>query len=331
MAITDESIRRQSESAIKQWGDQWREHAKIHSKFVMKSLDDFEYSGLGSTVVAAANGWSLEVEMPTLVAKKNVADIMCCDKSLGHLIRHGIKPKYLMLCDANVDYEKYMKPYEKELEETILFSNVCANPKWTHNGNWKDIYFFVNMDILNSEKEFCELSRCGNIIPAGTNVSNAMIILLTRCDNNVRRNFFGYDKILLVGFDYSWSIKGNYYAFNTDGDGKANYMRHIHAKNIRGDYAYTSTNLAFSAQWLDKYINTFRLPVVQCSKDSIFLTSHLGTLSDQMEYAFKKEDRFEVKESVQQIKRMQQEIRKLQGALQDISSEHYFSMLRSVA
>src|SRR3990167_1437308 len=290
MKMDVDAIRKQSESAYKQWAVQWREQAKTHSKYPMKSWEEFHNAGIGRAVVAAANGYSLEKEMPTLIENKDRVDILCCDKSLGHLIKNGIRPTYCMVCDANVDYEKYLKPYENELQDTILFMNVCGNPKWTENGNWKDRIFFVNMDVLGSEKEFMALSGCKNVMPAGTNVSNAMIVLLTQCDNEVgRKNFFGYDKILLVGFDYSWEVElyavsnregdevglfksmneaceyiansedkkdlfiemrgGSYYAYDRDGGGKANYMRHVYTRNFAGKYCCTSTNLAFSAVW----------------------------------------------------------------------------------
>jgi hypothetical protein len=282
-------------------------------------------------VVCAANGWSLELEIETLKKHQGNVDILCCDKSLGHLIKNGIKPTYVMICDANVDYERYLKPYENELEQTILFSNVCANPKWTHNGNWKDVYFFVNMDILGSEKEFSGISGCKNIMPAGTNVSNAMVILLTQSDNTYgRRNFFGYDKLLLIGYDYSWNPKGNYYAFNPDGDGKANYMRHIYTRNIKGDYVFTSNNLAFSAVWLDKYVSTFKLPVVQCTRESVFLTRYIGSLDAQMQYSFRREDSGKVRSGVKRLKELQSEKKALEQMLHQIAWDHNQALVQSL-
>jgi hypothetical protein len=328
--MDESAIRKQSESAYNQWAAQWREHAKIHSKYAQKSWRDFENIGIGKAVLCAANGASLELEMPTIQAKAKNVDIMACDKSLGHLIRAGVRPTYVLVCDANVDYEKYLKPYEKELQDTVLFINVCANPLWSANGNWKDIYFFTNQDILGSEKEFNQISGCVNTMPAGTNVSNAMIVLLTQSDNTGRRNYFGYDKILLVGYDYSWTPLGSYYAYDKDGGGKHSYMRHVYTRNIAGDYAFTSSNLAFSAMWLNKYVDAFRLPVIQCSKQSVFLTRTLGVLSEQMDYAFRREDSDRVREMTARLHAIQSEKHTLLGTLRQIATDHHFAVVRSV-
>lgn len=326
------AIKAQSEAAYGQWAAQWREHAKIHSKFSMKKWDELENSGIGKAILLVGNGWSLEKEIETIKKYKDQVDIICCDKSLGHLIKNGIKPTYCLVADANVNYEKYMQPYENDLDQTTMFVNVCANPKWTHNGNWKEMFFFINKDALNSEVEFQKLSGCENIVVAGTNVSNAMMIVLTQCDNIVgARNFMSYDKYLLIGYDYSWSAEGNYYAFDKTGGGKINYMRHIYLQNLRGDLCFTSNNLMFSAQWLDKYIGTYNLPVVQCSEDSIFLTRYKGVLADQMQYSFKRSDVDFVKESLKKLKEINKERSRLTLQLRAVASSHHNAMLMSVS
>jgi hypothetical protein len=129
--LTSDAILKQSQAAYKQWAPQWREHATFHSKYAMKSWQDFFAIGIGKACVLAANGWSLELEMDVLREHQKNVDIICCDKSLGHLLRNGIRPTYCLVADANVNYEKYLQPWETELGDTILFMNVCGNPKWT--------------------------------------------------------------------------------------------------------------------------------------------------------------------------------------------------------
>jgi hypothetical protein len=326
--LTSDAILKQSQAAYKQWAPQWREHATFHSKYAMKSWQDFFAIGIGKACVLAANGWSLELEMDVLREHQKNVDIICCDKSLGHLLRNGIRPTYCLVADANVNYEKYLQPWETELGDTILFMNVCGNPKWTERGNWKDLYFFANMDILHSEREFVKLSGCVNVMPAGTNVSNAMMVLLTQSDNDHgRRNFFGYDKLLLVGYDYCWRLDGNYYAYSKDGDGKANYMRHVYTRTIGGDFAVTSNNLAFSAFWASKYVDSFKLPVVQCSKESIFQTPYQGVLSEQIRYAHRREDSLKFRRLDAELAALQVQADKARLALRDMALEHYRSLI----
>jgi hypothetical protein len=319
----------QSKAAYGQWKEQWREQAKTHSEYKMKSLLDFENIGVGRTVLCVANGYSFEENIETIKAHRENIDILCCDKTLGHLLDNGIVPTYCLVCDANVSFEKYLEPYKDQVKNVVLFINVCANPKWTEGIAWKDRYFFVNKDILQSEKEFSALSGCDNLIPAATNVSNAMVVLLTQSDNGGRVNFFGYDKICLIGYDYSWKADGKYYAFDKDGDGKTHYMRHIHALNEAGDYVYTSGNLAFSASWLEKYVTTFKLPVVQCSKSGIMGQSFGGDLAKNLSYRYKPQDATLVRELIERLNKARHEARKLDTVLKEISRDHYRSYVAS--
>ena len=324
-------IKQQSEAAYKQWSRRWKKHSKIHSSLDTKnSIQDFENVGIGKAIVCVANGYSFEENLETLKKYQDKVDIMCCDKTLGHLIDNGIFPTYALVCDAKVNYRKYMKKWEDKLDKTTLFINVNANPQWSHAGNWREKYFFVNKDIIGSEKEFSELSGCPNVIPAGTNVSNAMLILLTLCDNNLKRNFFGYDKILLIGFDYSWKYGGKYYAFDEAGGGKVKYMRHAYITTPSGECAYTSGNLAFSMNWIHEYIKVFQLPVVQCGKDSILFFGKTHDLEEQIQYKYKTEDRYEVKRRVDELRKLIARQEQLKGEVNKIAKDHFWSFARSV-
>jgi hypothetical protein len=328
--MNEQMIREQSKAAYAQWAPQWRDHAAQNAVFFMKSLEDLQNTGVGKAVLCVANGYSFEENIETIKKHQHNVDIMACDKTLGHLIDNGIKPKYLIMCDANVDYERYMAKWKDQLQDTILLANVCGNPLWAKNGNWKDKYFFINKDILQSELEFSQISGCKNFIPAGTNVSNAMVVMLTQSDNGGRQNFFGYDKILLIGYDYSWRHGGKYYSFNKDGDNKASYMRHIYTNTTDGDFAYTSGNLHFSAQWFLTYVKAFNLPVVQCSGKSILHGLKVSNLDEQMTYRFKPEDSTKVKSALVERTRLLKELKKQESIIQTISQAHWQSFLCSV-
>ena len=324
--MTPEEVRRQSENAYAQWAVQWREHCKIHSAYPQKPLTDFIGTGVGKAILCVANGNSFEENIDVIKANKDKCDIICCDKTLGHLIDNGIFPQFCVVCDANVDYEKYLKPYEKQLQNTILFNNACGNPKWTANGNWKDVYFFVNKDIIKSEIEFSNLSKCSNFIPAGTNVSNAMIVFLTQSDEAGARNFFGYDKILLIGFDYCWS-DSKYYAFDNSGSGKDNYMRHMYVINGAGELCYTSGNLFFSYQWIQKYVSAYHLPVVQCSKRSLLIGCRKGDLAEQMNYTFDKEDSLKLRDMIKIKDNLLRNLRQIDNSLEELARKHTYNFL----
>lgn len=330
MSLTPDQIKEQSLRAYGQWREVWRKNALTNSKFAMKSLEDFENSGVGKAVLCVANGESFQTEIETIKKYKDNVDILCCDKTLGHLLENGIKPTFCIVCDAKVDYAKYMEKWKDQLQDTILFSNVCANPEWAENGNWKDKYFFGNMDVLGSEKEFMGLAGCPNAVPAGTNVSNALVVFMTQSDNTGRKNFFGYDKILLIGFDYSWTEAGNYYAFDKEGNGKHNYMRHMYLRNANNDLCFTSNNLAFSAKWLESYLVSFKLPVVQCSKATVLPIKNMGVLAEQMQYSFKQDDQKKVVDLIKQRNQLIAKRKQIEASLMAMGREHYYSFIATV-
>lgn len=328
--MDSQRIMDQSKAAYGQWAPQWREHCKINSKIPMKNLENYQATGIGKAALCVANGYSLELEIETIKKYQNNVDIFACDKTIGSLLDHGVVPDFCIICDANVDYETYLEPWKDKLKDTVAIMNVCGNPKWVHGIEWKDVYFFVNKDILKSEHEFSALSGCKNIVPAGTNVSNAMVILLTQSDNEGKRNFFGYDKILLIGFDYCWIYGGNYYAFDKTGGGKSNYMRHIHCQTADCDWAYTSGNLAFSAEWLTKYVKTFDLPIVQCTKKTILSSLRFGVLEEQMQYKGQTEDSLGVRKIVAELQKLVKRQSEIQKYLVDVERRHALSFLQTV-
>ena len=322
-------IKTQSINAYNQWAVKWRDHSKQHSVYKQRNLIDLENSGVGKACLIVANGYSFEENIETIKKHQDNVDIFCCDKTLGHLLDNGIVPKYCMVCDASVDYDKYLAPWKDKLKDTIMLMNVCGNPEWTEKGNWKANYFFVNRDVMQYENEFSSISGCQNFIPAGTNVSNAMVVMLTQSTNTGRCNYFGYDKLLLIGFDYSWRPQ-KYYAFNSDGDGKDNYMRHTYLIDAAGEYCYTSGNLMFSAQWLSKYIGTFNLPVVQCSKNTVLTVNNFGKLDEQMQYKFRTENQTLVKSNIFRRNKLAQELLQIDTVLKKVAMEHYYSYVGSI-
>lgn len=326
MAMTKEDVKKQSENAYFQWCVQWRKNASFHAGFKQKPLHDFLGIGIGRSILCVANGYSFEENIEVIKANKDNCDILCCDKTLGHLLANGITPTYCLVCDANVNYEKYLKPFEDQLQNTILFLNVCGNPEWSKNGNWKDRYFFVNKDIIETEKEFGVLSGCQNVIPAATNVSNAMIVFLTQSDEDGAKNYFGYDKVLLIGFDYCWT-DNKYYAFDADGGGKDNYMRHLYLTNGLNEFCYTSGNLFFSHQWIATYISAYRLPIVQCSKRSLLINCRYGDLKENMNYNFCKDDSKKIRDSISLKDNLLRELKQINDTLEGIAKKHSINFL----
>lgn len=328
--LTSKQIIEQSHQAYNQWCDQWREHAQIHKGMgITTTFMEYANIGVGRAILLVANGFSLEEEIETLKEMQHNVDIMVCDKALGHLLNHNITPKYVMVCDANVSYEKYLDPWKDKISEITAFINVCANPKWTKAG-FKKICFFVNEDSIQSEIEFAKLSGCKNLIPAATNVSNEMVVLVTQSTNKGRNNWFGYDKIVLLGFDYCWSDQTNYYAFDKTGDGKHNYMRHGYCLDRAFRPVYSSSNLIFSAKWLDDYIRGFALPIVNGSKRTLLGTPPTKDLKAQLQYRYRDQDGMAVRGLTELKMQLHKQLQSIDQRLMAYGQDHLRSFKESV-
>ena len=334
--MNEHAIRKQSERAYSQWGKQWKEQAAFHGQFEMHNMEELKNSGYEKACLLVANGHSLEVEMETIKEcwQNPYLDIMVCDKALGHLIDNGVTPTYVLVCDANVSYEKYLEPYKDKLQDVILLINVCANPKWSQQANWKKVYYFVNRDVIKSEIEFGALSKCPNFIPAGTNVSNAMISMMSQSDNEGPKNYFGYDKLLLIGYDYCWTIDGNYYAYDKSGSstetGKYCYMKHLCVRTLGGEMAYTSSNLHFSMEWIRKYLQAYGLPVVQCTDKTILPTRWRGKLREQMNYIPKTKNKAKVMSLVDKRAELVKQLSSVDVTIRKYEREHRLGYIASL-
>lgn len=333
--ISKDELLRQSQNAYGQWGKQWADHAKIHAKDprVNNDMNDLDGVGHGKAALCVANGRSFQDNLDVIKEHQDNVDVIACDKTLGSLISHGITPQYAIVMDANVSYEEYMEPWKDKLQDTVLIVNVCGNPEWTKNGNWKEVYFTVQRDVMHNEIEFSQLSGCKNLVPAGTNVSNGMIVMLTQCDERGPNNFFGYDKILTIGFDYCWA-RGKYYAFNDEAGGKQNYMRHLASVATNGELVYTSTNLHFSARWLADYTKYGKVTLVQCSHPSIFRGSYTGDLAQQMQYT-RVEDNgvspvLSYRDARQRLRQLDSEANGLKVKLKDMLKNQRSAVLRTI-
>ncbi len=325
--MENDEVLKQSKNAYAQWCETWRAHAIENGKLEQRPFKDIEGIGVGSAAILVANGYSFEEDIEVLKESKD--DIYACDKTLGALLDHGITPKGCIVCDAVVDYEKYLEPWKDKIGGVDLYMNICGNPKWAKAG-WKNKFFFANQDVLQSEKEFMELSGCPNMIPAATNVSNAMVVLLFQSDNSGRKNVFGYDKVLLTGFDYCWHPTGNYYAFDHSAGGKRDYMRHIFLTDNSGQFCYTSNNLHFSSRWLSKYINTYNLPVVQCSNRSLLGLKYTGKLKDQINYNYNRQDSSKLIKLKKEKKEISQRLKELRKELNKVELDHYKNLIATV-
>lgn len=250
--LSQNEVLRQSQGAMKQWETTWRSHAKRNGEILKErgfSNQRIYGHGLGKKAVCIAYSPSLEYHADELKAKNEAVDILCVDKAMGYLLDRGIKPNFVYLADAGIDYNKWCKPWLDQTKDICLFMNVTANPVWAEN--WKGkIFFFVNQDNIQSEKIFAPIAECNEFVKASSNVGNSILVHAT--------SYLLYDEYYLLGYDSCWGYNDNYYC-GEDSD-KRWYMNHHQLIDTEGELVCTSQNLLFTARWLSDFINAIIVP-----------------------------------------------------------------------
>lgn len=261
--MTPQEVLAQSKAAFEQWGptwDKWAElNGKLHrEKFNNNSTQDLLFYGAGKTLLCCAYAPGFEKAMPTIVKHKSDAvDIACVDKCYGALCDAGIVPAVCCVADAGISVEKWLAPWKKYTKDTILLCCVTANHEYIKE--WEGpVYFYVNKDNIKSEERYIEKSGVKEVIPASSNVGNSLVVFACQ--------ILGYDKYLLVGYDFSWGEDEKYYAY-TDSD-KRYWMGHAFAVDYAGRVVKTSSNLLFSCRWLSDYgkaMHNTGIEILNCS------------------------------------------------------------------
>jgi hypothetical protein len=262
--LSTAEVKAQSNNVWNQFGEsEWLPKAKINSELPRKNTNELGHCGIGKFAVLAGMGSSLEKNAEAMIKHREKFDLICCDKAFGPLLEHGLRADMVIIADTGIPF-KYLEPYINETKDVPLICTPYANTEWTTA--WKgDRYFYINMDAIESEKHFIPMFHGqARIIPASSNVSNAMLVFFTDCNDSKNDNWGGYEKYALVGYDYSWPINGNYYAWQ-DPKPKRYYMNHMMMLDLKNNPVFTSSNLLFSLRWMYSYVTTFNLPVVNCS------------------------------------------------------------------
>lgn len=273
-------IQKQSESVYNQFGERWKKFAMENVKLPRKDVREFQNMGIGKHLLCVALGESTAEQIDVIKKYRDKVEIVTCDKGFEPLLEHGVKADYVMTCDTNVPF-RFIKNSINETKGVKLLATPYANTEWTQA--WKgDRYFYINKDSLETEKVFIKIFGDDiRLIPAGSNVSNAMLIFFTGSDEHENVNYSGYEKYILVGYDYSWKPDGNYYAWMNPVP-KRYYMNHRTMLDLKQDIVFTSENLLFSAKWLYSYITAFHLPVVNCSDRGLLDIPYRNSLINEI-------------------------------------------------
>jgi hypothetical protein len=249
----------QSTRAFNRWKRIWDKNAKENAS---RWQDNEPLRGKGARRQAIVFSFGPSLERNIREVKSNNMhydyDIICVDKALKSLVEGGIVPDYVMLCDAQVSFEKYGNVDPAVCKRATLISTITANPKWSKHWheNGGKIYFTVNKDGIGTHRryrEFLDYREGKSIsIPASSNVGNSAYVITTI--------HMGYQTVLLAGYDYSFKLDGEYYGKANNAKDtnfklkKHSFNNHATAIDINYDFVQCSRNMDFSARWLTDFI-----------------------------------------------------------------------------
>lgn len=253
-----EEIMIQSEKAFDRWKEIWHYNAKINAMH-FRQEENVVNTGNSKQVLIFSFGPSLQKNINEVKEKglQYDCDIICIDKALNTLLDNNIIPKYVVISDAQVNFEQYGNIDKKYVPQIKLLAAITANCKWAKHwyNNGGQTYYYVNKDHLRSHRIFDKYLQGENAawtIPASSNVGNAAYVLAVLP--------LGYREVYLFGYDYSYNLIGDYYGAQKDKPidtnlkvDKHRFYNHYTVIDINGDLTQVSHNMQFSAKWLISY------------------------------------------------------------------------------
>lgn len=277
MSITDQEIKKQSLAAFGQWRRDWISNAKLNKPYLKQSFfRTLGNVGKDKVLFIVANGPSLSQHWNVIKENQHRSHVLCVDKAFRPLMEHGIVPTYVVLCDANVNYEKYCAGLDTS--KTVLLSNMCGEHNWVKT--WKGpIFFFINQDSIKSENLFTNITGYQEYIPAASNVSNCAIVLA--------QFVLKYKWNLMTGYDYSWPL-GTYYS--TGAEDKECWMASQIFSDVKGNFVRTSSNLVFSNKWISQMFETSKGQMgnfINCSEQGLFLGPKIQSMETMVIRVFR--------------------------------------------
>ena len=281
----------QSNRAFKRWASLWGENADANRK-MLKPWPTLNGAGKGKGVLLFAFGPSFKDNVRQ-VKNQNLHhsyDVMCVDKALKELLANRIIPKYVMIADAQVNFETYGNIDPMLCQRITLIATATSNPAWVKH--WTDnggkVYFTVNKDGIRTHKEYKKYFDYENgeaqLIPAASNVFNAAYVMASL--------FMGYSEILLFAADYSWKMAGKYYGNDSDPKDtnfnvrKHSFNNHYTMIDIKNELVQVSQNMHFSSRWLIDFVSLMeregRNQTINCTGRGILRIPRQAIIEERM-------------------------------------------------
>lgn len=252
MGLTLKEVNHHSNLALEAWRDLWTGNCLKNKDKIVTKHADVQDICKDKIAILISYGPSFEDNVKSIknsdVAKNRDRYLIgCVDKAFRPLTERGIQPDFCIVADGSVPSDKWLDGVKDEyVKNSKLISNVYGSPgwaqKWSDIAGNKNIFWYLNRDNIETEKLFGPMVDYYETIEAASNVGNSLVVFFTR--------IFGAKKILLFGYDYSFTDK--YYG-TCDNSKRWIYGTKVKI-DLRGDLVKCTSNMEFSAKWLENYI-----------------------------------------------------------------------------
>ena len=259
MKMSMDVVQHHSRIAFEAWKELWKKNCLANKDKICTSHKDFLGIYKDKKAVLFSYGPSFEKnieEFKALNWKREDYVIGCVDKAFRPLIERGIIPDFCLIADGSIDAKLWLDGAPKEVfKKTILIANVYCNPgwpsAWARNDSKERILWYLNKDNIactpnnkwGTAEYFAPIANYYEVIEAGSNVGNSLVIF--------SRKIFGCRTSYLFAYDYCWG-HGEYYGVETPA--KRYLVPSYNVVDNNNDLVFTTTNMEFSAGWLDQYI-----------------------------------------------------------------------------
>ena len=252
MSLTKENVNKHSTLALNMWRDLWKENCLKNKDKIYNSHKDFLNIYKDKIAVLFAYGPSFEdnvnkIKDSDIFINRDKYVIGCVDKAFKPLCEKGVYPDYCLLADGTISAEDWLHGVDNaHVQNCYLVSNIYGSSGWCQH--WNDvagkekIIFYLNKDNIKSEEIFGPIAEFYEVIEAASNCGNSLAVFTTK--------IFGCKTTLLFAFDYGFT---NQYYGTCDSDKRWKFGTNTKI-DIHGDLIRNTSNMDFSATWLETYI-----------------------------------------------------------------------------
>lgn len=256
--MDDKTIQQHSLIAFQKWKSLWVGNCERNKPLIQTSQKDILGCFKDKIAYCFAYGPSFKrniAEFKALNLDRSKIVVGCVDKAYRPLVEAGIIPDYCLVADGMVDVSWVEGVDTAAIKQTILICNVYGSPQWPElwakHAGCKRIYWYLNKDNIECTKNnkygtaefFAPLVNYYEMIEAASNVGNSLVVYTVK--------IFGCKTTNLFAYDYSWGSDSYYGACD---ENKFKWMPHLRKPDKHNKLTYCTTNMEFSAQWLDTYI-----------------------------------------------------------------------------